>query len=664
MDENQSLNNKYQKIDEAISDKQSNVVSEKPKKKDKKIKEPKQKKEKVKKEKVPKEKKIKEPKEKKSKAEKPKKEKKSRLKKTTEETYLEISTEKLDIEFSEAESEPMEIAESVETDSNEAETQSAENTADEKERDEFVNVEQLGYSFHDDVDIDYRSYIDNDTYNGGTDDTVEKNNETVEETVISLKKEKPKKKDKKVKEPKQKKEKIKKEKSPKVKKEKIPKVKKVKELDTPKEKKAREPFTFKDGLTLGVLLVAIAVVVGVVAYQRYEPDSPDTPAKTTETESSVIQIRQAEGSVPVSLIQSDIPNVFYGFTTTDYTLKYYQYYDGEMHPVSNTGVLYTEIDMGNESLPVEIKYVELGGKIFGMGLFRADQHQDKYFYSVMVFKLTNLPEAFAKNGKALLLASNETSEDGGIAALQTGDITWHESFTVDLETQENSRFLQIVNRGMTTDGSGKKDHCRIFKEGYTSTGAVPFISSRRTSSEQDIFIKTPSGETSFAENVYYGNLLLTDGDGIIFMRKTVTGFDVVRKSGDEEEIRAQFYGNKLEYFFSDGYILDGDSGKLYNMRTNEYKTLVGYRMSDMKMMKVSSDGKYVVMLGTVKNEFDYQVHIFNLETGEYAKYVDKNFSQHSNLAFIDDTTVVYSAIDPNSDYGYTYTIIDLTKAKY
>lgn len=659
MDENQSLNNKYQKIDEAVSDGENKALSEKPKKKEKKIKEPKQKKEKIKKEKAPKEKKVKEPKEKKVKLSKLKKEKKSFFKKNNDDKYLEISSEKLELEFSEENSvfdaydEKSKLADVVETVAEAEEVETVNETSKENGVEVFENIEELGYKFHEDVSIEYKSYIDADTDSQtAVEDTFEQKVEAVEEVVIPIKKEKPKK------------EKIKKEKAPKVKKEKAPKEKKNKVSEPPKEKKPREPFTFKDGLTLGVALLAIAVVIGVVLYQRYEPEPPVQHVETTATENSVVQVRQTEGSVPVSLIQSDIPNVFYGFTTTDYTLKYYQYYDGEMHLVSNTGVLYTEINMGNESLPVEIEYVELGGKIFGMGLFRADQHQDKFFYSVMVFKLTNLPQAFAKDGKALLLASNELNEDGGIAALQTGDITWHESFTVDLETQENKRFLEIINRGMTADGSGKKDHCRIFKEGYTSIGAVPFISSRRTSSEQDIFIKTTSGEKSFAENVYYGNLLLTDGDGIIFMRKTVTGFDVVRKSGDEEVVREQFYGNKLEYFFSDGYILDGDSGKLYNMRTDEFVTLVGYRMSDMKMMKISPDGKYVVLLGTVKNEFDYQIHIFNLETGEYAKYVDKNFSQHSNLAFIDNTTAVYSAIDPNSKYGYTYTIIDLTKVKY
>ncbi len=660
MDENQSLNNKYQKIDEAVIDVENETPSEKPKKKDKKVKEPKPKKEKVKKEKAPKEKKakepkpekVKEPKEKKVKEPKPKKEKKARLKKNGGDSYLEISPEKFEFEFSEEIPDPVETVEENET---------VEDAASENGAEKFVNVEEFGYRFHEDIDIDYQSYIDSDVYGNAEDvNTFEKDAETVEEIA-----EQPKKRAKKVKEPKPKKEKIKKQKTAKAKKEKNPKEKKNNESDSPKEKKIREPFTYKDALTLGTVLVAIAVVVAVFVYQRYEPDVPESTVEQTESEGSIIQVRQAEGSVPVSLIQSDIPNVFYGFTTTDYKLKYYQYYDGEMHSVSSTGVLYTEINMGNETLPVEIEYVELGGKIFGMGLFRADQHQDKYFYSIMVFKLTNLPEAFAQEGKALLLASNEVSEDDKIPdALKTSDITWHESFTVDLKTQENKRFLEIINRGMTADGSGKKNHCRIFKEGYTSTGAVPFISSRRTSTEQDIFIKTPSGETSFAENVYYGKLLLTDGDGIIFMRKTVTGFDVVRKSGDEEVIREQFYGNKLEYFFSDGYILDGDSGKLYNMRTDEFTTLVGYRMSDMKMMKVSPDGKYVVMLGTVKNEFDYQIHIFNLETGEYAKYVDKNFSQHSNLAFIDNTTAVYSAIDPNSQYGYTYTIIDLTKVNY
>ena len=154
--------------------------------------------------------------------------------------------------------------------------------------------------------------------------------------------------------------------------------------------------------------------------------------------------------------------------------------------------------------------------------------------------------------------------------------------------------------------------------------------------------------------------MLTDGNDVVFLRKTSAGFDAVRKSGDQETVIKSFYGKMTTTYVQSGeYILNKNDGTLYNMITGEEKTLVGFRMTP-KMMSVSPDGKYVVMLGMVNSVMDWQVHIFNLETGEYMKYEEKNYSEHSNLTFIDNTTAVYMVVDPNQVYEYV--VFDVTKA--
>ena len=658
MDEKKSLANKYRKIDIDEAKVLPQAAPEKPKKekkakkekapKEKKTKEPKQPKEK--KEKTPKEKKVKEPKppkEKKVKEPKPPKEKKVKEPKPEKIKEPKAPKEKKSLFNKKKEKTSVEVAEAITPEV--PEITEAPAVAEMKQEPEVVKL----------VNSDGR---------------VEE--EIVLPVVTKVKKVKPTKKEKqpkekKAKEPKQPKEK--KEKAPKEKKVKEAKPEKVKEPKVkkekapkqpkqPKEKKPREPMNKKDFATIGVALVAVALACTFAYFKFFYDDSPQID-NTTEPSTEVVveklsDIQIARNGVLVNLVQTDIPDVFYGITT-DYKVKYYQYRDNRMVAVQSTNSITTEVDFGNETLPVTIDYVKLGSKVYGIGLFVAEEGEEVYFYNMMVFKLTNLPAKYAEEGKALLLATTSRN------ALTQGDVLWPESFTIDLESGKTSRFLKIINRSIDINtGAGVTDFCILTQQGYNSTtNQVPFITAReyeQGSGMQDIFVKNGTKESLFAENVY-GKFLLTDGDSVIFMRKTNTGFDVVRKTGETEETVRSFYGTMgADYLHSGKYLLNVNDGNLYNMLTGEKTMLVGFRM-DPEMMVISDDGKYVVMLGTVKNMMDYQVHIFNLESGEYAKFEDQNYSNHSNLTFINNTTAVYTVLDPNQ--GYEYVVMDVSKIK-
>lgn len=670
MDENKSLADKYRKIDIDEVEVLPEVAPEKPEKekkakkekapKEKKVKEPKQKKEKVPKEKKakapkppkekkvkepkpPKEKKVKEPKPEKVKEPKPPKEKKVKEPKPEKIKEPKVKKEKTPKEkksfFGNKEEKSVEVAEAIAPEIPEINEIPVE--AEKPQEPQVVKM----------VNSDGR---------------VEE--EIVLPVVTKVKKVKPTKKEKqpkekKVKEPKP--EKVKEPKAPKekkVKEPKPPKVKKEKAPKEPKEKKPREPMNKKDFATIGIALVALALACTFAYFRFFHDDSPDIDDTTELSTEAVVEklsdIQIARNGVLVNLVQTDIPDVFYGITT-DYKVKYYQYRDNRMVAVQSTGSISTEVDFGNESLPVTIDYVTLGGKIYGIGLFVAEEGEDVYFYNLMVFKLTNLPTEYEEDGKALLLATTSRN------ALTQGDILWPESFTIDLESGKTSRFLKIINRSIDINtGAGVTDFCILTQQGYSSTiSQIPFITAReyeQGSGMLDIFVKDGTNESLFAENVY-GKFLLTDGDSVIFMRKTNTGFDVIRKTGETEETVRSFYGSMgTDYLHKDEYILNVNDGNLYNMLTGEKTMLVGFRM-DPEMMAISDDGKYVVMLGTVKNMMDYQVHIFNLETGEYAKFEDQNYSNHSNLTFINNTTAVYTVLDPNQ--GYEYVVMDISKIK-
>lgn len=639
MDEKKSLADKYRKIDIDGDENFSEVVPEKPEKEKKAKKEKAPKEKKTKDQKPPKQKKEKAPKEKKVKEPKPPKEKKVKEPKQPKPEKIKEPKEKKALFNKKKVENNIEVADAIAPEISEINEISV--VAEKSQESEFVKV----------VNSDGR---------------VEE--EIVLPVITKVKKVKPTKKEKQPKEkkvkepklPKEKKEKVSKEKKvkePKVKKEKAPK-----EPKPPKEKKPREPMNKKDFVTIGVALVAVVLACTFAYFRFFYDDSPQIDNTTEPSTEAVVEklsdIQIARNGVFVNLVQTDIPDVFYGITT-DYKVKYYQYRDNRMVAVQSTNSITTEVDFGNETLPVTIDYVKLGSKVYGIGLFVAQESEEVYFYNMMVFKVTNLPAEYAEEGKALLLATTSRN------ALTQGDILWPESFTIDLESGKTSRFLKIVNRSIDINtGAGVTDFCILTQQGYSSTTSqIPFITAReyeQGSGMLDIFVKNGTKESLFAENVY-GKFLLTDGDSVIFMRKTNTGFDVIRKKGETEEIVRSFYGSMgTDYLHKDEYLLNVNDGNLYNMLTGEKTMLVGFRM-DPEMMAISDDGKYVIMLGTVKNMMDYQVHIFNLESGEYAKFEDQNYSNHSNLTFINNTTAVYTVLDPNQ--GYEYVVLDVSKIK-
>ena len=630
LEEKKSLNNKYQKIDiEETPQEVVEPVKEKPKK-EKKAKEPKA--PKVKKEKAPKE--PKQPKEKKEKA--PKEPKQPKEKKVKEPKPPKAKKEK---------------------------TPKPPKVKKEKKKKWEVEIVE-----------DYSAEISEEIAVDNVQPVISENERRSEEIVlpaiksvkqISGEKQKPKKKkkekapkqpkEKKTREPKQPKEKKLKEPKP----EKVKKEKPPKEPKQPKEKKTREPLTKKDFATIGIAVFALLLVV-VFAVVKFAPESEigtDFTETTTLAEDKLASIQVVRDGVAVNLVQTDIPDVFYGYSST-YELQYYQYKDNKMIPVKSTGTVNATIDMGNESIPVKIDYVQLGGKIFGTGLFVANKSENVYFYDMIAFQLVNLPKGYSEEGKALLLATTNKN-------VLTQKVTlWPESFVVDLETGKTSRFLKVINRNIDiTTGAGVEDFCMLTNEGYNASGKIPFITAREYeagSGQLDIFIKSGKDEKLFANDIY-GKFLLTDGNSVIFMRKTDKGFDVIRKTGEDETVTGSFYGTMgTNYMYSGDYIFNKNDGKLYNLKTGDVKNVIGYRMS-AEMMSVSPDGKYLVMLGTVTNMMDYQVHIFNLETGEYTKLKDDNYSSHSNLTFINDTTAMYMVLDPNQ--GYEYVVLDMNKVK-
>lgn len=645
MSDNHSLNNKYQKLEaeEETVTGVSEESTERPKaKKEKKTKEPKAPKEKKVKE--PKEKKVKEPKEKKAKAPKAPKEKKHRSEKKSEDVSLpEISenenavTENIAVAEAEAEAVPQS-------------EQPTEQIADENIAEEVSAPVKTGRQRE---EIVFEGSFNQDK-------KPKKQKAQKEKKAKSDKASK----DKKIKEPKE----------PKVK---APKAKKEKPQ---KEKKPREPLEKKDIATIAVSVTALVLVlcVGFFAYFNSRTDekkielvskisflgklfpeyvvNPNGGSSDEKNKISDIQI--ARDGVYVNLMQTDFPGVFYGINS-DYTVQYYQYSDNRMVPVKYTDTVDLKVDMGSGILNVKMNYIKNGEYVSGISVFTSNNGDDStnYFYNLVVFKLTVLPSKYNREGHALLLASTDK------AALESNDTLWTESFDVNLNDGSMTRFLSVINRTIDEKGAGVADFCMLNKAGYTSSlQKVPFISSREYpvgSGLQDVFVKNGNKDELLASDIY-GKYLTADSSKVVYLRKTTTGFDVIHNTNGEEKNVRSFYGfMDTNYMINDKFLLSKEDGRLYNIVSGKDYSLVGYSMNATAFV-VSSDSRYVVMMGTVKNAVDYQIHIFDLQTGEYAKFKDNNYAPHGTLCFIDEKTVLYTAVEPNQ--GFEYVILDVEKA--
>lgn len=643
MSDNNSLNKKYQKFEpeeEVLTD----LAEEKPKKpkKEKKKKEPKASREKKIKE--PKEKKIKEPKEKKAKQSKEKKKKHTVIKSEDSKSPLSDNAENTEIneKFAKA-----------------YEAALQEEKAEEKPVPESAANEA-------------KPFVQNGR----------QREEIVFEGVPSRSdKEKKPKKDKKSKAEKAH-NKIKEPKENKLKEPKPPKEKKTKKEKPKKEKKQREPLQKKDIATIAVSAVAV-ILIACTAFFAYFSSRTDEKkvelvSKITflgkifpqyvvnsgkdnpENEKNKIsEIQIARDGIYVNLMQTDFPGVFYGINS-DYTVQYYQYSGNRIVPVKYTDTVNLKVDMGSGILNVKMNYIKSGEYVSGIGVFTSNNNNNdgtNYFYDLVVFKLTVLPAKYNREGHALLLASTDK------AALENSNVLWTESFDVNLNNGSMTRFLSVINRTIDEKGAGVADFCILNQAGYTATTQkVPFITSRKYpvgSGFQDIFVKNGNKEELLASDIY-GKYLTVDSSKVVYLKKTTTGFDVIHNVNGEERIERSFYGFiDSNYMLNDKYLLSKEDGRLYNIVTGKDYSLVGYSMNAASFV-VSSDNRYVIMMGTVKNAVDYQIHIFDLQTGEYAKFKDNNYAPHGTLCFIDEKTVLYTAVEPNQ--GFEYVVIDIQKA--
>lgn len=174
----------------------------------------------------------------------------------------------------------------------------------------------------------------------------------------------------------------------------------------------------------------------------------------------------------------------------------------------------------------------------------------------------------------------------------------------------------------------------------------------------DIYVKTPKGESEAVKGVLDTYAKPTDDGGFIFVKETNGGFEFVKYLNGTQTTVSEFFSQYgEEYIRSGDYVLCKEDGRIYTTYDDTVIELPDFKMNPSQFA-ITSDGKYIVLAGTVTNATDYQIYIYNTQTKKAKTFADSDFSVHYSLFCPTNETVCFYTQSAN---GYDEKIINLAK---
>lgn len=427
-------------------------------------------------------------------------------------------------------------------------------------------------------------------------------------------------------------------------------------VQTPKNKTSAK----KNVLTVLLVLIAAAAAVAVWWLYTNPPQSRTEQNHTTISESldSVLVTRKITN---IPFMATDLDHVFYTADAVG-NIVYYELANGEYTEIAPTGTMDLTVPLSGQQIPVKISYMERDGILTGFGLFTSDSAATGvYIYNFVMFKICNLPAAYAADGKCLLLA--HTNQQNAY----TMDTVWEEAYVLNRADGTTQRFLSENNRTLGINGAVRSDFCLITDTALTAqTAVIPFLSARGRDQSNDenaaldIYVKNGAKETLAAQNAIGRYVKPLENGAFAFIRKTDGGFETVKSENGTETVISSFYaGFGTACIRSGDWILSKEDGRVYSTYDARSYTPTGYKINPL-VFAVSPDEKYIVMAGTVANALDYQIYVYNTETGKYATFNETNYAAHNNMRFLDNTTVAYYVLNVD---GYENVVLDVSKIK-
>ena len=415
--------------------------------------------------------------------------------------------------------------------------------------------------------------------------------------------------------------------------------------------------TVKLAITLILVVAAIIAVIFVMKFYLQSRNNTENPGVTKTEVTDLRDITLSSKLVSVPYVQTDIDSIVYTANSAG-TILFYEFNGTDYSQIVETGSADVVIPLSGQQIPVKIHYIERGGKLAGYGVYTADETDDVYIYDFLLCKITDLPSGYSQNGKCLLVANTD------INSVYSNEPVWEEAFVLDRASGKLTRFLSDGNRMLDTKGALRSDFATVTNnEIKSATGVIPFFTGRAydTSSElkTDLYLKNKNSEMLAVTDILDKYTKNTEDGGIVYIKAITGGFSTVKYLDGKSTAVNEFYSTYGEQYVRSGdWILSREDGRIYSTYTDKVLELEQFTINPSEFI-VSDDGKYVVLMGMAANAADYQIYIYNTETGKSCNFSDNDYSQHYNLFFVNDHTVCFYTATAE---GYNEKIIDISKA--
>lgn len=415
--------------------------------------------------------------------------------------------------------------------------------------------------------------------------------------------------------------------------------------------------TVRLAITLILVFAAIIAVIFVVKFYFQSRNNTENPEVIKTEVTDLRDITLSSKLVSVPYVQTGIDSIVYTANSAG-TILFYEFNGTDYAQIVETGSMEVVVPLSGQQIPVEIHYIERGGKLAGYGVYTADETDNVYIYDFLLCKITDLPSGYSQKGKCLLVANTD------INSVYSNEPVWEEAFVLERASGKLTRFLSDGNRMLDTKGALRSDFATVTNnEIQSSTGVIPFFTGRAydTSSElkTDLYLKNKSGEMLAVTDILDKYTKNTEDGGIVYIKAITGGFSTVKYLDGKSTAVNEFYSNYGEQYIRSGdWILSREDGRIYSTYTDKVLELEQFAINPSEFI-VSDDGKYVVLMGMAANAADYQIYIYNTETGKSSNFSDNDYSQHYNLFFVNDRTVCFYTATAE---GYNEKIIDISKA--
>lgn len=419
----------------------------------------------------------------------------------------------------------------------------------------------------------------------------------------------------------------------------------------------RKREIIKSVITVLLVLAAVAAVVFVVKFYSQTANRPETPGVIKQEVTSLRDITLSSKLVSVPYVKTELDNIVYTANSAG-TVLFYEFNGSSYSQIVEDGNLELVIPLSGQQIPVKIHYLERNGGILGYGVYTPAENDSVYIYDYMLCKITNLPKGYGEDGKCLLLANTD------IDAVYSNEPVWEEAFVLDRSSGRLTRFLSDGNRMLDSKGALRSDFAMVTNNEIKSTnGVIPFFTGRayEQSSElkTDLYLKTKTGESFAVSDVLDKYTKITEDGGVVYLKAVTGGFSSVKYLDGESTVINEFYSVYGEQYVRSGdWILSREDGRLYSVYSDKVIELEDFILNPSSFA-VSENGKYIILIGMAANAADYQIWVYDIETGEHKNFSDDDYSQHYNLFFINDTTACFYT---STAEGYSEKIIDVSKA--